>query len=274
MQTGRRDYQERKAARIERLKAGAARKAEEAQHLRTKNDALLGAMNGTPVLRGHHSERRHRRDLARIDNDMRKGAEAAQESHDLARRAVAAESSTAVSSDDPEAIDKLRAKLTKLEQTKEEMKRANAVIRKAQRAAKGASADATHAIIEALAKEMGWSEATAAKLAEPDFAGRIGFADYQFTNSGAEARRLKTRIAEIEARAATDDREEVIGDVRIVQTNNRVQLHFPRKPDESMRSALKARGFRWSPRAEAWQRIASEGAWFSARQILASKLSS
>lgn len=53
---------------------------------------------GQPILVGHHSERRHRRDLARIDGHMRRSVEASKEAarHDdrakaLERAAVAAE---------------------------------------------------------------------------------------------------------------------------------------------------------------------------------------
>src|SRR5690606_38121523 len=39
------------------------------------NKALLDCMAGTPILVGHHSEKRHRRDLERIDNRMRRSIE-------------------------------------------------------------------------------------------------------------------------------------------------------------------------------------------------------
>lgn len=110
-----RDYAARKAARIERMKARAVGKHAEAERLRTKNDALLGVMNSTPILIGHHSEKRHRRDLARIDNDMRKGFEASKEAERLAHAASAAESNEAISSDDPEAVAKLKAKMERLQ---------------------------------------------------------------------------------------------------------------------------------------------------------------
>jgi hypothetical protein len=61
---------------------------------------------GQPVLIDHHSERRHRSHLKRIDQHFAK----AQEHHDKAehyrRRAAALESNRAIFSDDPDATDR------------------------------------------------------------------------------------------------------------------------------------------------------------------------
>ena len=35
---------------------------------------------------------------------------------------------------------------------------------------------------------------------------------------------------------------------------NRLQIYFEGKPDATVRDELKSNGFRWSPKAEAWQR--------------------
>ena len=269
-QIGRRDYAERRASRVARLEARAAKLRAEAKHLHTKHDALLGVMNGTPVLRGHHSERRHRRDMERIQRDTRKGIAANKEAETLERRAANAETNAAISSDDPEALVKLRAKVAEIETTKERMKECNGLIRKARKAAKGAGSDETRAIIDALVKALGWPEDRAALLAKPDCFGNIGFADFELTNRGAEVRRLKQRIAILEAaaaRASTPD--ETIGDVRITESDNRVQIHFPGKPDEATRAALKGAGFRWAPSVGAWQRMASWNAWDAARRLVA-----
>ena len=77
---------------------------------------------GQPILVGHHSEKRARRDRERIDTNFRKGFAAADEAKELRRRADAAESSRAVSSDDPDALPKLRARLEELEAAHEKIK--------------------------------------------------------------------------------------------------------------------------------------------------------
>ncbi len=53
-----------------------------------------------------------------------------------------------------------------------------------------------------------------------------------------------------------DQKEYNIGDVRVLQNieQNRLQLFFPGKPDQEMIAKLKSRGFKWSPRFQAWQR--------------------
>lgn len=270
-QVGRRDYAERRAARIERLRARAA-KAEQISEAALAQARRLGSAIpfGQPILVGHHSERRHRRDIDKIDRGMRKGFAAAKEAASLERRADSAEANTAISSDDPEALTKLRARVAEIETTKERMKECNGLIRKARAAAKKASSDETAAIIAALVKALGWPEERAALLAKPDCFGNIGFADFELTNRGAEVRRLKQRIALLEAAAARAvPAEETIVDVRILEADNRVQIHFPGKPPEETRAALKGAGFKWAPSVGAWQRMAGWQAWESARRVVA-----
>jgi hypothetical protein len=258
---GRRDYETRRAARVARLEAAADAKRSEAAQLRTKNDALLGVMNGTPVLIGHHSEGRHRRDLARIERDMRKGAQASRDAQELARRAVAAEKNQAISADDPEALVKLRAKVAALETQHVREKALNAVIRKH----RGKDAEDMAAALVA----VGVSAALASELVKPDFAGRVGIPDYVMSNRNAEIKRLKARIAQLESFSQAVPREETIGEVKIGVSDNRVQMYFDGKPPEALRAELKANGFRWAPSVGAWQRIANERAWETARRIAA-----
>jgi hypothetical protein len=42
---------------------------------------------------------------------------------------------------------------------------------------------------------------------------------------------------------------------KIVQTSTHVQISFPSKPSEAIRSALKASYWKWSPKLSCWQRI-------------------
>lgn len=260
---GRADYEERKEARIERMRNRAAAKAAEATQASQGAMQILGCIPpGQPILVGHHSERRHRRDLARVDANFRRASEAEKEAQDLARRADAAEDNGAISSDDPKALDKLRAKLAHIESN-----RAKAVIiNKTIRGAKGDAAKAVAAL-----QALGYSPEDSANLLKPDFCGRIGIPDYALTNWSAEARRIKARIATLEARSVSEPKpDEQIGDVKIIESDNRVQIIFPGKPDEAVRAKLKSNGFRWSPMAGAWQRMPSAWAWHVAREIATS----
>lgn len=68
--------EERAAGRAERFAGYSGNAAAESDALCERNKALTDAMNGQPVLIGHHSERRHRRQLASMDAAMRRACEA------------------------------------------------------------------------------------------------------------------------------------------------------------------------------------------------------
>lgn len=86
------------------------------------------------------------------------------------------------------------------------------------------------------------------------------------------ARNRVWKAAEITApgREQGEAREYEINGVTVEEdpTDNRLRLHFDGKPGESMRAALKSRGFKWSPRNQAWQRQLTNNARMAARQIL------
>src|SRR3984893_2390630 len=210
---------------------------------------------GQPILVGHHSERRHRKDLKRIDQHFAK----AREHHDTAeyyrRRAAAVGSNRAIFSDDPDATEKLIDKIERLKQRQGAMKRANQLIRKADR--------------EGLA-DLGFSEETIAKLFTEDFAGRVGFPNYALTNNSANIRRLEKRLAVLQ-KAQTDTTEDrFTNDVRLVDNveANRLQIFFPETPSEEIRRELKRNGFRWTPSIGTWQRHRSNRAMYLAKLIL------
>lgn len=90
----------------------------------------------------------------------------------------------AVRSDDPNAIEKLGAKLDYLIAYGDMMRKANKLVRKKDRAGLAA---------------MGFSGRTLESLFEKDFAGRIGFADYMMTNNNGVIRTTRLRLEELEA---------------------------------------------------------------------------
>ena len=168
----------------------------------------------------------------------------------------AAESNRAIFSDDPDATEKLVDKIERLKQRQGAMKRANQLIRKADR--------------EGLA-DLGFSEETITRLFSQDYAGRVGFPNYALTNNSANIRRLEKRLAAIQN--AQDDEtteEQFPGGVRLVNNveANRLQIFFPEIPSEEIRRELKRNGFHWSPTAGAWQRHRSNRATYLAKLIL------
>jgi prefoldin subunit 5 len=167
----------------------------------------------------------------------------------------------AISSDDPQAIEKLRAKLAELEGLQATIKAANAAIRKEKHPERQ---------IAALVA-LGHPEERARKLLEPDFAGRIGFADYHLTGNSAEIRRIKGRIAQLEQAAQRETTEEVTDKYtyREDTDENRVMFRFDGKPNEATRTLLKSRGFKWSPTRDAWVRLLNDKAIWAAQGIKA-----
>jgi hypothetical protein len=116
---------------------------------------------------------------------------------------------------------------------------------------------------------LGFTQEQIYKLSKPDFCGRAGFPDYKLTNTGAEIRRLKLRLAETIKRESEQTTEKTINNIRIVDNveDNRLQMFFPCKPSESVRKSLKSYGFRWNHTDMCWQLFRSNAANWKAETI-------
>lgn len=163
-----------------------------------------------------------------------------------------------ISSDDPQAVEKLEAKLAALEKHQEMMKAANAAIRMKD-PAKG----------DAKLAELGYTPEDIAKLREPDFCGRIGYPAYLLQNNNANIRRIRGRIEELKKRTEnTPEGWEFDGGRVVVNTTeNRLQIIFDGKPDADIRTELKGEGFRWAPSQGTWQRQLTDNAMRAARRL-------
>lgn len=163
-----------------------------------------------------------------------------------------------ISSDDPQAVEKLEAKLATLEKHQEMMKAANAAIRMKD-PAKG----------DAKLAELGYTPEDIAKLRAPDFCGRIGYPAYELQNNNANIRRIRGRIAELKKRTEnTPEGWEFDGGRVVVNTaENRLQIIFDGKPNADVRTELKGEGFRWAPSQGAWQRQLTDNAMRAARRL-------
>ena len=84
---------------------------------------------GQPILVGHHSERGHWADLERIDNNMRKSVEHKDKARYYEHKAQTIDNDRAIYSDDPEAIQKLKQRLSDLEEHQAWMKTINKLCR-------------------------------------------------------------------------------------------------------------------------------------------------
>lgn len=252
-------YEEKQQARKERLEARAARALDvSANAYKAAGQAVRGIEMGQPILVGHHSERRHRRDLKRADDYMRRSVEASNHASELARRAEVV-GTGGISSDDPAAVEKLRLQLEGANKKQLLMKAANKVVK---------SKKTDEAKIAELVL-LGISEPGAAALLKPDFAGRVGFASYQLTNNNANIRRIQQRIEALEAQAKRESVTEEGGGFTYCEdaAENRVMFIFPGKPSAEARATLKQHGFRWSPSRGAWVRMLTGNGVFSAQLV-------
>ena len=260
-------YEVKQEARRARLEARADRLRTEGQsRVRRGDEALKAIPFGQPILVGHYSEKGDRAYRARATNNLRKGFEAINAAAEVERRAEAV-GAGGISSDDPDAVTKLRQQLSQLEALQARMTEANKLVRRFK--------NDVPAGVEALIKS-GIPAGRAPQLFEPDFAGRLGFPGYALTNNGANVRRIKARIEQLQRNARREDKETVhASGVRVVENaeENRLQLFFPGKPPVEVRTALKATGFRWAPSEGAWQRQLGNSARWAAEHVL-SKLTS
>ena len=149
-----------------------------------------------------------------------------------------------ISADDPQAVSKLEKKLEKLEASQELMKAVNAYYRK-----HGTLDGCPHLTEKGI-------ENLKADMASSWHYEKKPFQSWQLSNNNAEIRRLKGRIEELtrHKEAAYVGWEFEGGTVEINREANRLQIYFEGKPDATVRDELKSNGFRWSPKAEAWQR--------------------
>ena len=250
------DFQTKRQQRIERLQERAAQKHRAAASLHQQAHAMADVIPfGQPILVGHHSERADRNYRNRITSKFRQAFELDQYADELERRAAAAAANQAIFSDDPDAAEKLQDKIARLEHRQTLMTTANKFIRRSDR--------------DAL-RELGFPDAQIAELLTPDYAGRVGFPDFTLKNNSANIRRLKQRLLELERRASETDSEQTLGSVRIADnvTENRVQIFFPDKPSDEIRTQLKAHGFKWAPSNRCWQAYRGSNAKYWAPRIV------
>ena len=162
-----------------------------------------------------------------------------------------------ISADDPQAIQKLEAKLEKLQSAQDTMKAVNAYYRK-------------HKTLDGCPN----LSAERIKAMKTDMSSQWHIEDkpypsWALSNNNAEIRRIKGRIAELTRKQETAYAgwEFDGGTVEANREDNRLQIYFEEKPDEKTRETLKENGFRWSPKAGAWQRQLNDNAIYAADRL-------
>lgn len=163
-----------------------------------------------------------------------------------------------ISSDDPQAIAKLKAKVAALEGLQDTMKQANAYYRKHK------TIDGCPVLTEAQINDIKVGMARSWR-SEPK-----PFESFELSNNNANIRRLKARIEELEKREAEPAPDGWTfdgGEVVMNKEENRLLILFHGKPDDHTRTILKSYGFRWAPSQGAWQRQLTDNAINAAKKI-------
>lgn len=122
--SGRKDYEERKEMKKEiyqerMIKATQRSNEYYSQHRRISSAIPLGQ----PILVDHYSANRHRNDIKRMDNAMRKSITEDEKADYYRNKLNNVDNEGVISSDDPKAIEKLEEKIKILEKQREKTKK-------------------------------------------------------------------------------------------------------------------------------------------------------
>lgn len=251
-------YEDKKQARIDyyREKAEKAKQESESQYKKS-HDMLKNIPLGQPMMPDHYSYKSDKNYRNRAAKAMDNSIEAQKKAEYYEQKAKAAENNNAISSDDPEAVTKLKDKLEKLQNFQNRMKTVNAYYRKngTMKGFEGISDEKAAEIDEGVKNSYSWITAP--------------YAPYELSNNNAEINRLKKRIAALESRKEVGFAGwEFEGGKAVPNTDeNRLQLFFDEIPSEEQRGVLKSNGFRWSRYNKAWQRQLNANAIYAASRI-------
>lgn len=176
---------------------------------------------------------------------------------------IKAVGSGAVDLADPNAREMLADQLQKLQSKLDESKALNAYYRK-------------HKSFEGF---PGMTADAAAKLTA-DFSDtqercpwvKTPVPDYELTSLRGKIKRVQARIDELDKRAEqqnahTENTKFDGGEIVRNLEADRLQIFFDEKPDDELRAALKANGFRWAPSQGAWQRQLTDNAIRAAKRL-------
>ena len=125
-------YRERRLRKAERLTEWADKRDERSDTAREQADRIAGMIPmGQPILIGHHSESRHRRDLDRINKGHERSLADSRKADEMRSRAanIQAAADRAIYTDDPDAIEALRERIATLEAQRATIKAENAAYR-------------------------------------------------------------------------------------------------------------------------------------------------
>lgn len=247
----RRERMERRLEKRQEWAEGRARKAGSASD--RAYTLMEGLTPGQPILVGHHSEKRHRAHLAKIDSAMRASVENGEMAahHRAKASGIESQLESSIFSDDDDAIEQLQAKVESLEAERKRMRDINAAWRKAKKP-KPDDAEGWQKIVDdprtsgedIAALRFAMARTNAMHYGEANLQ---PFQPYQLSNLGGRITQAKKRIESVKAQQARSQAAEEAGGVVISRSteHNWATVTFAEKPERALINELKAAGYRW-----------------------------
>ena len=211
-----RQRKERRLARREEWADSRARKLSQADEELDQHMKYGMPPMGEPIKVGHHSERRHRNAIKKLDRLMDKRHEHSTvlATHERKANTIAHQLEVSIFDDDADAIEQLQARIDTLEAQRTRIKQINAWftkhggIRKRQ-IPYGAAGDAlqpqAEAAIAAAKEPLALTEKELADLDDMRrFSGYLGYAPYALSNLGGNIRRQVKRLERLQKEAGHD----------------------------------------------------------------------
>lgn len=249
------DYEQKKQNRINRYREKADKARAQSDALsRQSHDMIHAIPMGQPIINAADARYREK-----AGNKMRQAIAADEKAAYYEAKAGAAENNTAISSDDPEAIEKLTEKLEGLQTAQTMMKNVNAYYRKY------GTCHGCNGVSDELAEKLDQD------VKNGPLRINVPFAPYALSNNNQEIHRVQDRIKKLtEAKELGYTGWEFDGGrVEANDGKNRLHVFFDAIPDEDIRKEMKTWGFRWARSEGAWQRQLTDNAIYAASRIKA-----
>lgn len=250
------NYVQKKQLRIQRAITYALKNRKRSESAYNTAQKMADTIpTGQKILIGHHSEKADRRFRKKISNQYEKSIQTAEKAKYHERKVKTIEGNYAISSDDPEALEKLQKKLDLLNHRHIYMKSTNAAIRTNNK--------------EAFVKIEGNTEKLWDRLQTFPLDDRL-FEKFELSNSRCSIRLVEARIKNLKATQAMVTAEFEINGYLIRRNveENRVQILFSYTPDKDLRQRLRKAGFVWAPSIMCAQRKLSIQAEYAAIEIV------
>lgn len=260
-------YNEKRSNKIDRYETLAKKASKESESRFKAADKIAQFIPmGQPILVGHHSEKHHRRDLKRIDDNMRKGIKESDKAQYYAEKAQATINNYAISSSDPDAVKLLKEKLAKHELFQEHMKKVNKEYKKYLAGKVSGipykwSIDFTDEQIKEIIQ-------MADKV--PSYEGNVIYPKYRLTNNNAVINTTRKRIDQLQkfAKVESSGKYTPAGLPDFIQfekdtIENRFKVYMPKKfyQGSDLKDWFKKHGWRYSPTNVCHQRQLNTIGW-------------